>query len=143
MKLRKLNIYRGNELKNPSVKAEFAECMKDTWAVYPVSFGVDLNDPVGSFLEGASRFGREDEIAACHCCFVPGHEMNYDPEKQLSDITIKSLVTGCEIGMEYNIAFAVHGGGDARVDFVFSNVNRIDGETAEDLPDVLEKLVAF
>ncbi len=119
MKLRFMKTYNADEINNSTVNQELINCMKDNGQVYPVAFGVDLNDPAKSFIEGASRFGKEADVKVYHCC--------YEPEND-DDIAVNCLVAGCQIGSAFPFAFAIHYRNDLRIDVLFSNISYLNGK---------------
>ena len=142
MKIESRSAYSLKQLNNPTVRAELVNCMKDTGPVFPVSLSVDLDDPAKSFVEMASKHGRENDLNVYHYTFVPDDndykQAKHDNAKLCGDIAFRTVIAGHDIGVLNPVAFAVHGGEDIRVDFLFSNVNKFNGQISENVDELFK-----
>lgn len=147
MKTRFINEYTVNDLKNPGVKEELAECLKAPLYDVSVSFSMDQNDPAGSLAAMAAEYGQEQNLRVFHCCFEPEEHTLEEANswtELCNEIAAQATHACGGISMVVPIAVAVHSSDDFRVDAVFGNVSNRDGSLEEGLVEELtENLIGI
>lgn len=132
--------FTAKDLKKPEVQKEIMNGVSNDLTYFNVNFGLDMKDPVGSFLRQAEAHDKLDELIVCQMKIKPSNndiESVKDHSIFYENMPMMATLGGYLVGSEYPIACSVHHSEEGGIYYTFSNINRVSGEVGEDLCEQL------
>lgn len=132
--------YSYEELKSPEVRELLNKTALDNQSCC-ISFGLNEQDLADSFLQQATKAGREDQLVVHHLVYGPYYDSDSDSEAELTDQQINcdrmdhAAEYACFLGSYVPVFCSVHNDGTHQVHVLFSTINPSTGEYHPDLWD--------